>query len=70
MRDSMLIATIAYFAIFYALHSIIGNNALWLAFTSFMLLRGIFEYLMSRRLQIVYIQAESNKENPHPDIFY
>ena len=61
MRDSMLIATIAYFAIFYALHPIIGNNALWLAFTSFMLLRGIFEYLMSRRLQIVYIQAESNK---------
>ena len=38
MRDSMLIATLA-----------------------FMLLRGIFEYLMSRRLQIVYIQAESNK---------
>lgn len=69
MRDSMLIATIAYFAIFYALHPIIGNNALWLAFTSFMLLRGIFEYLMSRRLQIVYIQAESNKKNPQTDIF-
>ena len=58
MRDSMLLATAAYFLIFYTLHPLIGNNALWLAFTSFMLLRGIFEFFMSHRLHAVYIQAE------------
>lgn len=58
MRDSMLLATIAYFAIFYSMHPLIDNNALWLAFTSFMLLRGIFEFLMSHRLNKVFIQAE------------
>lgn len=57
MRDSMLLATAAYFGIFYATHPLIGNNALWLAFTSFMLLRGIFEFLMSHRLTKVFVQA-------------
>ena len=61
MRDSMLLATAAYFGIFYAMHPLIGNNALWLAFTSFMLLRGIFEFFMSHRLAKVFTQAESGR---------
>lgn len=58
MRNSMLLATAAYFGLFYSLEPLIGNNALWLAFTSFMALRGLFQYLMSRRLQTIYAQAE------------
>ena len=58
MRNSMLLATMAYFALFYSLEPLIGNNALWLAFTSFMFLRGVLQYLMSRRLQTIYAQAE------------
>ena len=58
MRNSMLLATMAYFALFYCLEPLIGNNALWLAFTSFMFLRGVLQYLMSRRLQTIYAQAE------------
>jgi len=57
MRDSMLLSTIAYFAVFYGLYGIIGNNALWLAFTLYMFLRGVFEYFMSGRLRKVYAQA-------------
>ncbi len=34
--------------------SLLGNNALWMAFTLFMLLRGIIQYAMSRRMQAVY----------------
>ncbi len=63
MRDSMLLATAAYFIIFYTMHPMIGNNALWLAFTSFMLLRGIFEFLMSHRLGKVYRQAEAGSKD-------
>ena len=62
MRDSMLLATAAYFIIFYTMHPLIGNNALWLAFTSFMLLRGIFEFFMSHRLRAVYVQDKKQSE--------
>ena len=58
MRNSMLLATAAYFGLFYSLEPLIGNNALWLAFTSFMALRGVFQYFMSNRLQTIYAQAE------------
>jgi MATE family multidrug resistance protein len=58
MRNSMIYSSICYFAILYGLGWLIGNNALWLAFTSFMFLRGVFQYFMSGRLQVVYRQAE------------
>ena len=58
MRNSMLWATAAYFLLFFTLEPLIGNDALWLAFTSYMFLRGVFQYFMSGRLQVVYRQAE------------
>ncbi len=58
MRNSMLLATACYFGIFFALSPLVGNDALWLAFTLYMLLRGVLQYLMSRRLRTVYAKAE------------
>lgn len=58
MRNSMIIATVLYFAIFFSLRPIIGNNALWLAFTSYMALRGVLQYFMSNHLKTIYRQAE------------
>ena len=40
LRNSMLVSTVAYFAIYYGLHPFIGNNALWLSFTAYMARRG------------------------------
>ena len=57
MRDSMILSTIAYFALLYAFKPIIGNNALWLAFSSYMFLRGALQYFMSHRLKKIYQQA-------------
>lgn len=54
MRDAMLISTIAFFALFYGLQPFIGNNALWLAFTSYMMLRGVFQYFMTHQLETIY----------------
>ena len=54
LRNSMLLSTVAYFAIYYSLHPFIGNNALWLAFTAYMALRGIAQYFMAGRLAKVY----------------
>ena len=57
LRNSMVVSTVAYFAIYYSLHPFIGNNALWCAFTAYMALRGVAQYFMSDRLQMVYGKA-------------
>ncbi|MBR7183038.1 MAG: MATE family efflux transporter [Alistipes sp.] len=57
LRNSMLVSTAAYFAIYYCLTPIIGNNALWLAFTAYMAIRGIAQYYMSHSLKDVYDKA-------------
>ncbi len=54
MRNSMLIAAASYFVVYYIFFPFVGNNALWLAFTSFMMLRGVVQYLMTGRLKDVY----------------
>ena len=58
MRNSMFWATVSYFAIYYIGYPLIGNNALWLAFTLYMFLRGLFQYLMTDRLRAIQAKAE------------
>lgn len=58
MRNSMIYASLCYFAILYGLGWLMGNNAIWLAFTSYMFLRGLLQYLMSNRLRSIYAEAE------------
>ncbi|MFI3328632.1 MAG: MATE family efflux transporter [Rikenellaceae bacterium] len=54
MRNAMFLSTISYFAIYFVLEPYIGNNALWLAFLMFMCLRGLLQYLMTSRLNVLY----------------
>ena len=58
MRNSMLYSTAIYFAILYGLREPLGNNAIWLAFTTFIFARGVFQYFMSNRLNEIYSKAE------------
>jgi len=57
MRNSMVLATIAFFSLYYVGLPLIGNNALWAAFTLYMLCRGAFQYLLTNRLQTLYEKA-------------
>jgi len=57
MRNSMGLATAAYFVIYYACYPLIGNNALWLAFTLYMFLRGVLQYFMTHRLRSIHAKA-------------
>lgn len=41
MRNAIFIATAAFFAIYYGLLPLLGNNALWIALLTFLLLRGV-----------------------------
>ena len=59
MRDSMIWSAICYFLLLYGTRAIIGNNAIWLAFTSFMFIRGVLQYFMSDRLKDIYREAEN-----------
>ena len=58
MRNSMIWSSVCFFVILYGLGWLIGNNALWLAFTMYMFLRGVFQYFMADRLRDIYRQAE------------
>ena len=58
MRNSMVWSSVCYFALLYGTGWLIGNNAIWLAFTSFMFLRGVFQYFMSNRLKDIYSDAD------------
>ncbi len=58
MRNSMIWSSVCYFVLLYGTSWLIGNNAIWLAFTSYMFLRGLFQYLMSDRLKSIYSEAD------------
>ena len=58
MRNSMIWSSVCYFVLLYGSSWLIGNNAIWLAFTSYMFLRGVFQYFMSDRLRDIYREAE------------
>lgn len=59
MRDSMFLATAAYFAIYYAGYPLIGNNALWLAFMLYMFLRGVLQYGMTGGLKKIELKIKN-----------
>ncbi|WP_430813261.1 MATE family efflux transporter [Carboxylicivirga sp. RSCT41] len=52
MRNTMLLATVVFFSLFYALKADIGNHALWLAMNCFMLGRGLFQTFFYNKLNI------------------
>jgi MATE family multidrug resistance protein len=58
MRNSMLFATLIFFATYYALQPLMNNDALWLAFLLYIIFRLVLQYFMADRLKAVYRQIE------------
>jgi len=50
MLYAMSIATIAFFLIYYGFRGAIGNHALWLAFITYLALRGIVQGFLGRKI--------------------
>lgn len=46
MRNTMFVATGAFFLLYYVLQSPLGNNGLWIAFLTFLILRGLMMLLL------------------------
>lgn len=51
MRNSVFLSTVAFFVVYFALRGLVGNNALWLAFMVFLVLRGLLQYWMTGGLK-------------------
>ncbi|MDE6469288.1 MAG: MATE family efflux transporter, partial [Muribaculaceae bacterium] len=60
MLVSMVAATAVFFAIYYVIEPSAGNHGLWLAFNTYLLMRGIVEILLWIRLR----KAKGRGENP------
>lgn len=58
MRNTMLISTTIHFVLYFSLYPILGNTALWLAFVSYLLVRGVCQLLLSKRLEAIYEKAK------------
>ena len=62
MRNTMLISTAAHFVLYFSLRPALGNTALWLAFVSYLFLRGVCQYLLSHRLGSIYAKADAKRQ--------
>ncbi len=51
MRNSMFVAAASFFAIYYLLYNLWGNNALWLAFIIYLAMRGIIQAFLYRNIK-------------------
>jgi MATE family multidrug resistance protein len=49
MRRTMLVAFVVFMGTYYSLFPVMGNHGLWLAFTLFLLSRGVLLVLLLRR---------------------
>jgi MATE family multidrug resistance protein len=56
MRNSMLVASLMFFAIYYVLIQFIENHAIWAAFVVFLGMRGVMQTLLANRS--VYSKAD------------
>ena len=50
MLRSMFVASVSFFLIYYGCREVMGNHALWLAFITYLLLRGIMQGYLGRKI--------------------
>ena len=50
MFHSMLVATLSFFFLFFAFRGMLGNHALWMAFIIFLILRGVMQGWLGRKI--------------------
>lgn len=61
MLLSMATAVASFFVLYYGLHPVLANHALWLAFLTYLLMRGVMQTGLSR---VVIRKAFSNEKKP------
>lgn len=59
MRNSMLVAVVCFFILYYSLRGTLENNALWLAFIVYLAMRGIMQMILYRNIKPTLISDKS-----------
>lgn len=54
MLLSMAIAAICFFTLYYGLRPVLGNHALWLAFLTYLFMRGVAQTLLSKKIFAIF----------------
>ena len=54
MLLSMVIAAICFFTLYYGLRPVLGNHALWLAFLTYLFMRGVVQTLLSKKIFAIF----------------
>lgn len=54
MLLSMAIAAICFFTLYYGLRPVLGNHALWLAFLTYLFMRGVVQTLLSKKIFAIF----------------
>ena len=54
MLLSMAVAAICFFALYYGLRPVLGNHALWLAFLTYLFMRGVAQTLLSKKIFAIF----------------
>lgn len=52
MRNSIFMAAVVFYAVYYVLNPMLGNHALWLAFILYLIGRGVIQYLYYRKINL------------------
>ena len=52
MRNSMFVAVVFFFIVYYLLNPLVANNALWLSFISYLAMRGIMQTLLYKSIRL------------------
>lgn len=50
MLKAMIAASVSFFLIYYGFRGAMGNHALWMAFITYLLLRGVMQGVMGRNI--------------------
>lgn len=50
MLYAMFVASVSFFILYYSLHHLLGNHALWLAFTVYLALRGAMQAFLAKKI--------------------
>lgn len=58
MRNSMLVAILSFFIVFFCTKDHLGNNALWLSFIVYLGMRGIMQTLIFRKMQTHLVEKQ------------
>ncbi len=61
LRNGMVIAIAIYFLVYYSTRDVLGNNAIWLAFVSFIIVRGVILLLFTKGIKSSWLIKRNSR---------